>query len=232
MQLLSDTTRSDGYSELTREDESVENASGWNDELSDSKLDLYLKNKKLESKLINLANERFSLANVFKKYELNFKQQYSPSGWTHKSLCPFKDHNEQTPSFSYNPQEDRFYCFGCQRGGKIVQFISYMEDKSTAQVARDLLKSILPDDEILSEAQNEDEQGKIFEVLVSYAKYLSDFTEKHNNDVKALKYAEIVTWPLDCYVRNHLPNGTIVLEQLLGRIAILKEYLESYGDNE
>jgi DNA primase len=169
---------------------------------------------------------------VFKKYEISFKQQYSPSGWTHKALCPFKDHNEQTPSFSYNPQEDRFYCFGCQRGGKIVQFLGYMEDKSPAQVARELLKNILPDDEVLSEVQNEDERGKTFEVLVLYAKCLSDFAEKHNNDLKALKYAETVTWPLDAYIRNHLPSGTIVLEQLLGRVAILKEYLESYGDSE
>src|ERR1700749_919698 len=124
MYSLSNTAESNSISSFESKDEAFKEATGWDDEFSDSGFDLYFKNKNLDQKLIKLANDRISLAKVFKKYEIEFKQQYSPSGWTHRSLCPFKDHNERTPSFGYNPQEDKFYCFGCQRGGKAVQFIT------------------------------------------------------------------------------------------------------------
>ena len=232
MYALSDTTESDSSSRFDSEIEPTEDVTGWDDEPSDSRFDLYLKNKKLDQKLIKLANDRISLANVFKKYEIEFRQQYSPSGWTHRTLCPFKDHNEKTPSFSYNPQEDRFYCFGCQRGGKIVQFISYMENLPVTQVAKDLVKSFLPEDELTSEVEGIDDQSSVLEVLMDYAKCVSEFTAIHGNDPKAIKYAETVTWPLDAYIRNHSPTGSIVLEQLSGRVEMLKEYLDSYGDEE
>lgn len=36
-------------------------------------------------------------------------------------LCPF--HKENTPSFSVTPNNKKWYCFGCGRGGDIVDFI-------------------------------------------------------------------------------------------------------------
>jgi len=40
-------------------------------------------------------------------------------------LCPF--HREKTPSFSVNGESGLFYCFGCHKGGDIIQFIQEME---------------------------------------------------------------------------------------------------------
>lgn len=34
--------------------------------------------------------------------------------------CPFPDHDDGTPSFSYNEDKKVFHCFGCDRGGDIV----------------------------------------------------------------------------------------------------------------
>jgi DNA primase len=39
--------------------------------------------------------------------------------------CPF--HEERTPSFSVNPQEKLFYCFGCQKGGDVITFVRETE---------------------------------------------------------------------------------------------------------
>jgi DNA primase len=39
--------------------------------------------------------------------------------------CPF--HKETKPSFSVNPAKDIFYCFGCQKGGSIFNFIMEIE---------------------------------------------------------------------------------------------------------
>jgi DNA primase len=45
------------------------------------------------------------------------------SRWTGR--CPF--HEERTPSFSVNPVEKLFYCFGCGKGGDVITFVRETE---------------------------------------------------------------------------------------------------------
>jgi DNA primase len=40
--------------------------------------------------------------------------------------CPF--HEERTPSFSVNPVEKLFYCFGCGKGGDVIGFVRETEN--------------------------------------------------------------------------------------------------------
>ena len=49
--------------------------------------------------------------------------------WT--GLCPF--HDEKTPSFSVNPQDKLFYCFGCGKGGDLITFVRETEQLDFAQ---------------------------------------------------------------------------------------------------
>ena len=42
-------------------------------------------------------------------------------GKNHVGLCPF--HSEKTPSFTVNPENQMFYCFGCGEGGNIYTFL-------------------------------------------------------------------------------------------------------------
>src|SRR5919204_1463016 len=44
--------------------------------------------------------------------------------WTGR--CPF--HDERTPSFSVNPHDKLYYCFGCGKGGDIVTFVRESEN--------------------------------------------------------------------------------------------------------
>jgi DNA primase len=41
------------------------------------------------------------------------------------ACCPF--HKETKPSFSVNPAKEIFYCFGCQKGGSIFNFVMEVE---------------------------------------------------------------------------------------------------------
>jgi DNA primase len=61
---------------------------------------------KLESDIVAVISEFVSL---------------KKSGKSYKGVCPF--HQEKTPSFFVTPDKEMYYCFGCQKGGNVVNFV-------------------------------------------------------------------------------------------------------------
>ena len=62
-------------------------------------------------------------------------------------LCPF--HNEKTPSFSVSPSKQIYHCFGCKKGGGVINFIMEIENLSYMDAVRFLAKRVnleVPDD--------------------------------------------------------------------------------------
>lgn len=53
-------------------------------------------------------------------------------------LCPF--HHEKTPSFTVDPDRKYYYCFGCHKGGSIVDFIMEMDKLSFPEAMETLAK--------------------------------------------------------------------------------------------
>ena len=63
-------------------------------------------------------------------------------------LCPF--HGEKTPSFSVSPDAQLYYCFGCHKGGGVLNFIMEIEGLSYPDAVRHLAKRAgleVPEDE-------------------------------------------------------------------------------------
>ena len=63
-------------------------------------------------------------------------------------LCPF--HGEKTPSFSVSPDNGLFYCFGCHKGGGVINFVMEIENLSYPDAVRFLAKRAgmeVPEDE-------------------------------------------------------------------------------------
>ena len=52
-------------------------------------------------------------------------------GGRYTGRCPF--HEERTPSFSVNPQDKLYYCFGCGAGGDAITFVRETEQLGFAQ---------------------------------------------------------------------------------------------------
>ena len=48
------------------------------------------------------------------------------SGSRYTGRCPF--HEEKTPSFSVNPVDKLYYCFGCGKGGDVISFVRETEN--------------------------------------------------------------------------------------------------------
>lgn len=53
-------------------------------------------------------------------------------------LCPF--HNEKTPSFSVSPDKQIYHCFGCKKGGGVINFIMEIENLMFPEAVRFLAK--------------------------------------------------------------------------------------------
>ena len=74
-----------------------------------------------ESFLEELAN-RNDIVDVVGGY-VNFIKR---SGSNQFGLCPF--HGERTPSFSVHADKQIYYCFGCHKGGGVINFIMEIEN--------------------------------------------------------------------------------------------------------
>ena len=62
-------------------------------------------------------------------------------------LCPF--HNEKTPSFSVSPEKQIYHCFGCGKGGSVINFIMEIEHLSFPEAVEFLARRAgmeLPED--------------------------------------------------------------------------------------
>lgn len=49
-------------------------------------------------------------------------------------LCPL--HNEKTPSFHVYPEQNRFWCYGCNQGGDVINFVRLLNGFSFQEAVR------------------------------------------------------------------------------------------------
>jgi len=62
--------------------------------------------------------------------------QLKPRGGRLWGCCPF--HHEKTPSFTISPDRQMYYCFGCKKGGSLINFVMEMEHLSFVDAVRQL----------------------------------------------------------------------------------------------
>mgnify|MGYP001605598149 CR=1 FL=1 len=81
------------------------------------------------SDFIRELRDAVSIADVLGEY-VNLRKQ----GASLVGLCPF--HAERSPSFSVSEKKKAFYCFGCQKGGDVLDFIQEMQGISFPEAVR------------------------------------------------------------------------------------------------
>ncbi len=78
---------------------------------------------------LDALTERCDIADVVSQYVSLTKKGGNLFG-----LCPF--HNEKTPSFSVSPEKQIYHCFGCGKGGGVVNFIMEIENLSFPEAVK------------------------------------------------------------------------------------------------
>ena len=85
-------------------------------------------------KFITELVDRSDIADVVSGYVRLGKK----SGSNMFGLCPF--HSEKTPSFAVNPDKQIYHCFGCGKGGGVINFIMEVENLSYPEAVEFLAK--------------------------------------------------------------------------------------------
>ena len=120
--------------------------------------------------------------------------QISKKGGRFWAKCPF--HSEKTASFTVNPELKTYYCFGCHKGGTIVNFVMEM-DKITYPEAIELLAKrfsiqlVYEDSMDRGSKGDEDkkkEKDELFELYRRLAKTFHHFLQKMDDSEEGKHY--------------------------------------------
>ena len=87
-------------------------------------------------------------------------------------LCPF--HREKTPSFSVVPAKQIFYCFGCGKGGNVINFIKNIENVEfldALKMMADRASVQLPESNDKNERQKSGYFKKLVEINTEAARF-------------------------------------------------------------
>ena len=129
-------------------------------------------NGRLSDAWLEELRSRVSLEEVVSEY-VPLKQK----GRRFWGCCPF--HNEKTPSFSVDSEAQLYYCFGCHKGGTVINFVMDMERMEFMDAVRllaDRAHMELPERSSPSgqAAFDRDERERMYEANRTAARYYHD----------------------------------------------------------
>ena len=75
-----------------------------------------------EVNLVKELKDSISLANVV---AMDTKDELQGTGQGYKTCCPFPDHVDENPSFYIYEETNSCYCYSCNRGGDIFDYVKY-----------------------------------------------------------------------------------------------------------
>jgi DNA primase len=98
--------------------------------------------RKISAELLKKIKDAVNLVDVVGEHVVLRK-----SGSNHTGLCPF--HSERSPSFSVSEQKQLYHCYGCKKGGDLVNFMMEIHSLSFPEAIEELAmraKVALPKD--------------------------------------------------------------------------------------
>jgi DNA primase catalytic core len=152
--------------------------------------------------------------------EIGKDVQLRHSGKKFSGLCPF--HNDTHPSFEVYPQTQSWFCYGCQKGGSLIDYVMYRDGVKPSEAIHHLCETYnIPQPSWNEKEKAEWEKAKEEKELISSIN-LAVFKWYHDKMPKERR---------EYYLRRGIIDGTIESD-LLGYApdndAILGEMLKHY----
>lgn len=114
------------------------------------------------------------------------------AGDRYMGLCPF--HEERSPSFSVDPREKLYYCFGCEAGGDVFRFVQEKEGLGFPEAVEALGERYGVEIERESEDPKAEEQRKrrtrLGELLERTAQFYAAYLWESKEAAKAREYLD------------------------------------------
>ncbi len=152
------------------------------------------------------------------------------AGSTYKGLCPF--HKEKTPSFSVSPDKQLFYCFGCGKGGTVINFAMQQENLDFVEAVKLLAEKCgmeLPDDDNRSNENNLKKRQNIYKINSISGRFFYDKLFEQCG-VAARDYIakrQMVQSTVNRFGLGYAPEGNVLLKYLREQGFTDDEILES-----
>ena len=147
-------------------------------------------------------------------------------GTTYFGLCPF--HREKTPSFAVSETKQVFHCFGCHKGGTVIQFVQNVENisfKEALEILAEKARIELPKvQDTYFDAKQEKKKEMAYKINEMASKYfmksLIDVNDRNNKIAQE-------------YVKKRKLNKQMIIDFKLGYSKMgLVKYLVSNGVKE
>ncbi|HMA60848.1 MAG TPA: DNA primase [Halanaerobiales bacterium] len=171
--------------------------------------------------------DRLDIVEVVSEY-VNLKK----TGKNYQGLCPF--HQEKTPSFTVNPDNQFYYCFGCGKGGDIFNFIMEIENVTFYESLKLLAKKAnlqMPDSRGYSKEYNQ-KREKLFEIHQLAAKFYNYLLLNKQIGNEAFKYLSergYTEKDLERYYIGYAPDSWHSLYNFLSKRDFADQILKESG---
>ena len=113
-------------------------------------------------------------------------------GQRYSGLCPF--HDERTPSFSVNPTEKLYYCFGCEASGDLFRFVQEREGLGFPEAVESLADrfgvELEREDEDPRAEQARKRRTRLYELLARAAEFYASYLRDSPKAAAAREYLE------------------------------------------
>lgn len=153
------------------------------------------------------------------------------AGRNFKGLCPF--HSEKTPSFMVSPERQSFHCFGCGKGGSVIDFVMEMEHLSFIEALEDLAeKTGVTLTHKTTDGPEDQMKQKLYEVNHLASEYFHYILTKHPLGEKAREYLKqrgVSDKSIKTFALGYSPNSWDALSNFLKKKGYDAALLEKAG---
>ena len=139
----------------------------------------------ISTEIIDEIQRRVDILDIVGRH-VNLKR----TGKNYVGLCPF--HSEDTASFTVTPEKQIFYCFGCQKGGDVINFVKEVENLTFAEAAKKLAEECgikLPERKMSAQEEETLKKKHLIESMhTTAADFYAKILEQDPQAAKAREY--------------------------------------------